>query len=340
MTNEFSLIARYFTRPGDAYDADVGSRVELGPGDDCALLRLGADSLCAITTDMLAAGTHFFADTDPHDLGWKSLAVNLSDLAAMGATPRYAQLALCLPPELVADATWVEAFAKGFFLCADRFGVTLSGGDMSSGALNICITAIGEIPAGKALRRAAAQAGDDLWVSGTPGLAALGLGHLQKQLVLPERIRDICLAALHRPQPRVQLGLALANGGLANAAIDISDGLLADLGHILKASQLAAEVHLPTLPLLSPQLALRTALLDSVGAEALRSAQLAGGDDYELCFTARPAQRLQIAAVAAEMELPLWRIGTCLAGEPGLIRVLDADAQEVQVTRRGYEHFV
>jgi len=231
MPSEFELIARHFARPTP--------RTLLGPGDDCALLAPSPGMALAVTTDMLVEGTHFLPATDPRLLGWKALAVNLSDLAAMGATPRWAFLAGSLP---AARDDWLAAFADGLFACAGRHGVDLAGGDTTRGPLNLCLTAIGEVPAGTALRRDGAMPGDDLWVSGQPGLAALGLAHLQQRTRLPDELAARCVNALQNPWPRIELGLALRERGLARAAIDVSDGLLADLGHLLQRSRLAARV--------------------------------------------------------------------------------------------------
>jgi thiamine-monophosphate kinase len=280
----------------------------------------------AITTDMLVVGTHFFPDTDPHQLGWKTLAVNLSDLAAMGAQPRWALLAGSLPG---ADEAWIAAFVEGLFACAKRYGVDLVGGDTTRGPLNLCITALGEVPAGQALRRSGGQVGDDLWVSGQPGLAALGLAHLQGRTLLPEVLAARCLAALQRPLPRVELGLALRTRALAHAAIDVSDGLLADLGHLLERSAVAAEVFATQLPYLP------------AGADPAlaRQCQLAGGDDYELVFAAPPEKRLQLAELAAQLDLPLWRFGRLIEGAAGALSVLDENGQPLPITHKGFDHF-
>jgi thiamine-monophosphate kinase len=196
MPSEFDLIRNYFTRPA--------RHTALGVGDDAALITPAAGMTLAVSADMLVAGTHFFPDTDPLDLGWKTLAVNVSDMAAMGALPRWAFLSLALP---TADEAWIAAFARGFFECAETFDVDLAGGDTTRGPMNFSVTLLGEVPAGQALLRSGARPGDDIWLSGTPGRAALGLRHLQGklQLVGPEP----CLAALTRPQPRVALGLQL-----------------------------------------------------------------------------------------------------------------------------------
>lgn len=321
MPGEFDLIARYFARPTPS--------AVLGPGDDCALLAPTPGMELAVTTDMLVAGTHFFADTDPRQLGWKTLAVNVSDLAAMGAAPRWALLAGSLP---TADEDWLAAFADGLFACAKRYGVELVGGDTTRGPLNLCVTALGEVPAGRALRRDGAQVGDDVWVSGQPGLAALGLAQLRGQAYLPAALKTRCLAALQRPLPRVELGRALRERGLAHAAIDVSDGLLADLGHILERSRVGAELYAGQLPCLPP------------GADPLRArdAQLAGGDDYELAFTAAPGQRQALAALAAEIDLPLWRIGRIVAAAPDAPprpAVLDVDGQPLPIDHTGFDHF-
>jgi thiamine-monophosphate kinase len=317
MPSEFELIARHFTRPTP--------QAVLGPGDDCALLGLSPGMELAVTTDMLVAGTHYFADTDPVQLGWKALAVNVSDLAAMGAQPRWALLAGSLPE---ADEDWIAAFAEGFFACAGRHGVDLVGGDTTRGPLALCVTALGEVPAGGALRRDGARAGDDLWVSGYPGLAALGLAYLQGRTVLPDDLCALCVGLLHKPLPRVELGRALRQRGLARSAIDVSDGLLADIGHIAERSALDAEIFLERLPTLP----------EKADPELARRCQLAGGDDYELAFSATPEKRGELSCLANELDLPLWRIGRCLAGR-GQVRLLDERGEPASVDRKGFEHF-
>ncbi len=316
MPGEFELIRRYFSRPTP--------QAVLGPGDDCALLTPSPGMSLAITTDMLVEGTHFLPDTDPGQLGWKVLAVSLSDLAAMAARPRWALLAGSLP---AAREGWIAAFADGLFACASRYGVDLIGGDTTRGPLNLCLTAIGELPPGTALRRDRALPGDDLWVSGQPGLAALGLAHLQGRTRLPEPLAEGCLAALQKPLPRIELGLRLR--GLAHAAIDVSDGLLADLGHILERSAVGAEVFVAQLP---PLPAVAEPLL-------ARRCQLTGGDDYELVFSAPIDRRHALAALAAELALPLWRCGRLLANAPGQLTVLDENGQPLAIEQRGFDHF-
>ncbi len=321
MPGEFDLINKYFARPTPS--------AVLGPGDDCALVQPTPGKQLAVTTDMLVAGTHFLPDTNPKNLGWKALAVNLSDLAAMGAQPRWVTLAGALP---AVDEAWIAAFADGFFACAAEYGVDVIGGDTTKGPLNVCITAMGEVESGRALRRDGALPGHQIWVSGRPGLASLGLAHLQDKVKLPEPWPRLCVGALEKPRPRVALGLAL--NGIASAAIDVSDGLLADLGHIAERSGCAAAVKLVQLPHLPKG--------ESYDADLRRIAlecQLTGGDDYELCFTAPGTQSLAIAQIAAAQELPLWCIGEMVAGPSGEVTVLDPDGKPVEFDRKGYDHF-
>lgn len=289
----------------------------MGVGDDCALLRPDAGLELAVTTDMLVEGRHFLPDAEPRGLGHKSLAVNLSDLAAMGAAPRWALLALGVP---AVDAAWLDAFAAGLFALAERYGVELVGGDTTRApSRTITITAIGEVPAGVALFRAGARGGDDIWVSGELGGAALGLVH-------PEIAA--AAARLHRPEPRVELGERLR--GLASAAIDVSDGLTSDLGHILERSKVGALVRYAEVP--------RAEAFARLGdLELERDCVLSGGDDYELLFTAAPARRRDLEELAAELGLPLTRIGSVQPGEPRLV-VLDAAGEPMRY-RRGFDHF-
>ena len=325
MAGEFALIDRYFTRPTPS--------AVLGPGDDCALLQPAPGMQLAVTTDMLVAGVHFLPDTDPARLGWKALAVNLSDLAAMGATPRWVTLAGALPE---VDEGWLAGFADGFFACAAEYGVDVVGGDTTRGPRNICVTALGEVAPDRALRRDGAGDGDLIWVSGRPGLAALGLAHLQGRVELPAPWPRLCVAALEKPRPRVALGQALA--GIASAAIDVSDGLLADLGHLAERSGLAAQVHLVRLPQLRDLCGSGDACDAGLRRLALEC-QLTGGDDYELCFTAPATRSVAIGQIAARLELPLWCIGEMLAGPAGEVTVRDPDGQPVSFARRGYDHF-
>lgn len=317
MTPEFDLIGRYFSRPAPS--------ATLGVGDDAALLSVTAGMELAISTDTLVAGRHFFADADPYGIGWKTLAVNLSDLAAMGAKPRWALLAITLPN---ADAAWLEAFSHGLHACARAYHTELVGGDTTGGALACTVTILGEVPANQALRRDRAQTEDDIWVSGWLGEAALGLNALQGKAELPADALAICRAALDRPAPRVELGLALR--GVAHAAIDISDGLLADLGHILERSGKSATLHFDDLPA-------HPTLTHFLGQDWARNCLLAGGDDYELCFTAPPARRGEIEAIGDRLGLKLSRIGRI--EEAGSLRLLDSDGNAMAIGKVGYDHF-
>lgn len=318
MPSEFALIRRHFTRPA--------RHTDLAVGDDAALIRPSAGMQLAISTDMLVAGTHFFADTDPEDLGWKTLAVNVSDLAAMGAAPRWVVLAASLPAPAEA---WIAAFARGFFACSEAFGIDVIGGDTTRGPLNLCPTIFGEVPVGQAITRAGARPGDDLWISGAPGRAALGLAQLRGEATLAGADRADCLAALHRPQPRVALGLALR--GLASSLLDVSDGLLGDLGHILEQSAVGAVISAGALPLAPLEAACGDAAL------AFRACT-AGGDDYELLFTAPVARRAEVGALAERLHLPLHRIGSITPAEQGL-RLRDHDGQLRPLAANGYDHF-
>ncbi len=320
-TSEFELIRRYFTHRT--------RHTLLGVGDDAALVKVRPGHDLVISADMLVAGRHFLRNAEPRLLGHKALAVNLSDMAAMGATPRWATLALALP---AADTNWVKNFSRGFMALARRFDVDLIGGDTTRGPLNICVQIMGEAKSGKSLRRAGARAGDDIWVSGTLGDAALELAALKRRITLTPAERTWCAARLHTPIPRVGLGLALR--GLASSAIDVSDGLLADLGHILDCSGVGAEIHLAAVP----ASAVLQRYLDRVAA---CSALLAGGDDYELCFTAPRAARRKIERLESSTRVRVTRIGEIRSHRlrtPRLI-VRAPDGVPLRVVRGGYDHF-
>lgn len=312
MPSEFALINRYFKRPTP--------NTILGVGDDGALLQPSAGYELVVSTDMLVAGTHFLPNADPTDLGWKVLAVNVSDMAAMGAQPKWALLAAALP---AATESWIEKFASGFFACANAFGIDVIGGDTTKGPRNFCVTIFGEVPAGNALLRSGARPGDEVWVSGAPGRAAQGLAHLQGRMTLSEPTLTECLTALHRPQPRVALGLALREAGLASAAIDVSDGLLADLGHILEQSGVSATLQLAVLP--APTFA--------------EQCFLAGGDDYELLFTVAAARHAEVQALAQRLGLALTCLGTLTERGSEPMTVLTLEGKPVDFARRGYDHF-
>jgi len=314
---EFALIAKYFTR--------ATPDAVLGVGDDCALLAPTPGMQLAVSSDMLLEGRHFSPQDSPAGIGHKSLAVNLSDLAAMGATPRWATLAIALPEE---NDAWLTAFARGFFRMADLHSIELIGGDTTRGPLTLSITVMGEIPPGQALRRDGAQSGDDIWVSGVIGSAALALAYRQGRLFMEQIDAAKVLPALYLPTPRVTLGIALR--GLAHSAIDVSDGLLADLGHILERSGVGARLEfgaLPTLPVV------QSYLHETVARDCV----LAGGDDYELCFTAPAGRRDAIHAAAAGANVTVTRIGQITA-EPGL-SVIAADGKLLAYDKTGYDHF-
>jgi thiamine-monophosphate kinase len=317
MSHEFELIRNFFTRatPGAV----------LGVGDDAALLQVGGDVNLAVSTDMLVSGVHFFSDTDPFFIGHKAIAVNLSDMAAMGACPRWATLALSLPE---ADEVWLKKFSSGLFALADEHQVELVGGDTTRGPLNVCITIMGEVPRGTALRRTGAQVGDDVWVSGLLGDAALALAHVQGSLQLATQDLEGCMAALQQPVPRVALGLALRD--LASSAIDVSDGLLADLGHILESSRVGASILFSALPC---SRALKLHLGKPIGKRCL----LAGGDDYELCFTVSEIHRTKIDKISSDLGLPLTRVGVITKGAQCV--VLAADGGIIDTQDSGYDHF-
>ena len=321
MLSEFDIIRSFFTRSAPA--------TVLGIGDDAALIRPAPGMELAISTDMLVSGRHFFEDVDPYKLGHKSLAVNLSDMAAMGARPRWATLSLALPESMVQkDESWLRAFADGFFALAHVHRVDLIGGDTTNGPLNICVTIIGEAPEGKALRRSGARAGDDIWVSGYLGDATLALAYRKKK-IMPELDEvEAIMAALEMPIPRVELGQRLI--GLAHSAIDISDGLLADLGHILECSRVAAVVRIDQM--------LRSAVMEKHFPHLLAiECLLAGGDDYELCFTVPKSERTKVELLSREEGIPLTRIGSIEEGA-GLV-VLDSAGRTVTTRVKGYDHF-
>ena len=317
MSPEFALIAKYFTRPV--------KNAALGIGDDCALIGVSPGCELAISTDTLVSGGHFFSDADPEKLGHKALAVNLSDLAAMGALPRFVTLALTLPS---IDEPWLAAFSRSFFALADEYQVELIGGDTTRGPLSLTITALGEVSVGKAIRRDGAGDGDDIWVSGSLGGAALALKHLQGTASLSSEMFEIAAERLHKPHPRVALGRALVD--VATSAIDISDGLVADLAHICERSGLSANVVWTEVPLSAPLL--------SVERELQLSCALSGGDDYELCFTAPEMMKPELLRISAEFGLALTCIGRMRTGVPR-VYVYDERGAEINILSAGFDHF-
>ena len=325
---EFDLITRFFKRPTP--------RAALCVGDDCALLGPRPGTQLAISTDMLVEGRHFYPDVDPMLLGHKALAVNLSDLAACGATPLAFTLALSLPQ---ADEAWLAPFSRGLLALADDHGCELIGGDTTQGPLNICITVFGEVPVvngrSAALLRSGAQAGDDLYVSGTLGDARLAIQARRGMLTLPADLLALAQARMDRPTPRVALGTALR--GIATSAIDISDGLLGDLGHILKASGVGATIHTSVAIELIAMKAAKTWTPALIYQKTALQSVLAGGDDYELAFTAPPVQRAAVAAAAQRAGTPVTRIGQ-IDAEAGL-RLVDGEGQAVPNIYTSFDHF-
>lgn len=325
---EFDLIARYFTRPT--------AHAVLGVGDDCALLQPAPGTQLAISSDMLVEGRHFFADVDPAALGHKALAVNLSDLAACGARPLAFTLALSLPR---VDEAWLAAFSKGLLALADAHGCELVGGDTTQGPLNICITVFGEVPVvhgkSQALLRSGAKPGDDVYVSGTLGDARLALEALRGAVTLPPGLLAQARLRLEQPTPRVALGQALR--GIASAAIDVSDGLLGDLRHILRASKTGAT--LDTAIAIKLVAASQGGDWARVGFDTEKQMEfaLAGGDDYELAFTAPASAQGAVQAAARQAQTPVSRIGR-IDAEPGL-RLLDAGGALIERRYASFDHF-
>lgn len=322
--NEFALIRRYFQGAGSASTNSPRADVALGIGDDCAVLNPPAGMRIALTTDTLNAGIHFPAATEPDAIGYKSLAVSLSDLAAMGATPAWFSLNLSLP-EVSED--WLAGFSRGLFALAQQHQLQLIGGDTARGPLSIGITALGFLPADKALTRAGARAGDRIYVTGTLGDAAVALAVLAQKLTLAEEYRPHVLARLNRPQPRVAEGAMLRD--VASACIDISDGLVADLGHVIAASGVGARIDLRRLPI--------SAAYRSVFADFGWAPVITHGDDYELCFALPASQQLAFDRLLPRFACGVTHIGDIEAA-PGL-RLDDADGPVAPPARAGFDHF-
>jgi len=326
---EFDLIERFFRTGGGGSN----STLNLGIGDDCALIKPLAGEEIAITSDMLVEGRHFFADADPEQLGRKALAVNLSDLAAMGAKPLGFTLAIALPK---VDTQWLEGFSRGLFAVANHFDCPLIGGDTTAGPLTISITAMGSIPHGEAIRRSGAQVEDDVWVSGTVGDARLALAALRHEITLPEGDLKIIEHRMHQPTPRIELGMQLR--GIANAALDISDGLLGDLKHILKQSHVDAEILLDLLP--------KSETLRRQNQEVQNQFAASGGDDYELCFTASSSRRDAILNIGKALNLSITRIGqiTPMINSASEVRLIDPEGKILDIAKtatliKSFDHF-
>ncbi|HSV78453.1 MAG TPA: thiamine-phosphate kinase [Ramlibacter sp.] len=314
---EFDLIDRFFKRPV--------RRNALGVGDDCALLSPTPGMQLAVSCDMLVEGRHFLSTVDPQRLGHKALAVNLSDLAACGARPLAFTLALAMPQ---ADAAWLEPFSRGLLALADEHGCELVGGDTTRGPLNICVTVFGEVPSGQALLRSGARAGDDLYVSGTLGDARLALEIFRGTVAQPAEVFALARGRMEQPTPRVALGQALL--GIATSAIDVSDGLLGDLGHILRQSGTGVSIDTPA--------AMGLMMSGATLSDAQRlDFVLAGGDDYELAFTAPPTRRTDVQTAARAAATAVTRIG-CIEPEPG-VRLLGAAGERIERRFDSFDHF-
>lgn len=314
---EFDLIDRFFTRPA--------RRAVRGVGDDCAVLAPTPGHHWAVSTDALVEGRHFLSTVAPEALGHKALAVNLSDLAACGATPVAFTLALTLPR---VDEDFLSGFSTGLFALAEAHGIELVGGDTTAGPLNVCITVMGEVPAGQALLRSGARAGDALWVSGRLGDARLALEVFRGTVALPGEAFAVVRVAMERPQPRVALGQALR--GLATAAIDLSDGLAGDLGHVLRASRVGCTLDVDAVP--------RSEVLAACAPHWQHTCVLTGGDDYELLFAAPDGADDAVRAAGAAAGVAVTRIGR-LEAEPGL-RLVDAAGRPVAMPGRSFDHFL
>ncbi len=330
---EFELIQRFFKTGSEAMLSSKNPTILLGIGDDCALIKPNSEEAIAITSDMLVEGRHFFAKANPQWLGHKALAVNLSDLAAMGARPIGFTLAIALPQ---VDSSWLEAFSKGLFAVAQQYSCPLIGGDTTAGPLNICITAFGAIPHGAALKRSGAIAEDDIWVSGSVGDARLALAALQHELNLSQTDFQTIEARLHQPTPRIELGIALR--GVATAALDISDGLLGDLNHILRQSQVDAEIFLDQLP--------KSSTLQRQSEAIQNQFSACGGDDYEICFTAASNRRDVINDISKRLALPITQIGKIknMQSLKPTIHIIDRNgttlsASDTEILLKSFDHF-
>ena len=329
----FDLIERFFKAGAESLRTTADHAIALGIGDDCAMIKVPANEEIAITSDMLVENRHFFAGADPELLARKALAVNLSDLAAMGARPLGFTLAIALPK---VDEGWLASFSKGLFATAKEYSCPLIGGDTTAGPLTISITAFGSTPSGKAIRRSGAKAGDDIWVSGSIGDARLTLAALRHEINLPSEDLQQVEHRMHQPSPRIDLGMQLRD--IASGALDISDGLLGDLRHILSQSKVDAHVDLNELP--------KSITLQKQDVSIQNLFAACGGDDYELCFTAHPSEREKIEALSKSLNLPLTLIGEILPreGPESKIHLMDASGKklsdrELAPFLKSFDHF-
>lgn len=322
--NEFELIHQYFNlRHSDAAGSQTG--VTLGIGDDAAVLQSTPGCQTVVAVDTLVSGVHFPEDASAYDIGWRSLAVNLSDLAAMGATPRWFTLALTIPS---INKGWLQAFSTGLFDCAQGYGIKLVGGDTTAGPLTLSVQVIGEVTAGGFLTRSGAQEGDSIYLTGHIGDAMAGLGIMQNRYSASGTQREYLLDRFMKPTPRIEAGLVLST--LASAAIDISDGLVADLGHIAKASQLSAQLQLDKVPVSNP-------LIELLSRNTAQQLALSAGDDYEICFTVSPEQEKKLPGIFEKLELNYSRIGEMKCGTG--VSVLGENGTQISNHSSGYQHF-
>ncbi|WP_353432546.1 thiamine-phosphate kinase [Polynucleobacter sp. MWH-UH23A] len=328
---EFDLIERFFKTPSLAQSPNPA--INLGIGDDCALINPPSGEEITITSDMLVEGRHFLRGANAEQLGRKALAVNLSDLAAMGAKPLGFTLSIALPNM---DEQWLETFSEGLFSIANRFGCPLIGGDTTAGPLTISITAFGSVPHGKAIRRSGSKVDDEVWVSGTVGDARLTLAALRHEISLSKDELKVIEHRMHQPTPRIELGLRLRD--IANAALDLSDGLLGDLKHILRQSQVDAEIFIDRLP--------KSDTLKKQSIQIQNQFAACGGDDYELCFTAPKNQHQAVSEISKTLNLSLTCIGriTQKKNHSSQVHILNADGKILSDTEaaqllKSFDHF-
>ena len=322
--DEFDLIAKYFTDISP--DTVVkGQSVTLGVGDDCALLKVPAGMQLAMSMDTLVAGRHFPLDAKPYDIATRAIAVSVSDLAAMGALPVAFTLGLTLPE---ADSEWLKAFSAGLKVQAEHYGMALIGGDTTRGPLSITVQVHGLLPEGRALQRSAAQVGDGVFVSETLGNGAAALAVIENKISVNDDQRSELLEHFYQPDAQIMLGMDLLD--LAHAAVDISDGLLADAGHIAKASKVAIDINVDQLPLSET---IRQLFSSS---DAITMA-LSGGDDYQLCFTAPPEHFESLQTLATQLGLLITQIGEVRDGEG--VSCINSQGEQVKLTSSGYQHF-
>lgn len=322
--NEFELIRQFFNS-GQGDDSNHTSGVVLGIGDDAAVLQPISDHQMIVSVDTLVSGVHFPETASAYDIGWRTLAVNLSDLAAMGVTPRWFTLALTIP---TADESWLQSFSQGLFDCASRYQIKLVGGDTTAGPLTLTVQVIGETPNQQFLSRSGAAVGDGIYLTGYVGDAIAGLGIVQGKYSTTDTHERYLLDRFMKPTPRVEAGLALST--IASAAIDISDGVIADLGHIAEASQLSAALELGKIPVSEP-------LIELLGKSTAQQLALSAGDDYELCFTVSAVHQSKLPAIFETLELNYSQIGEMKTGTG--VSIQGEKHPDIQHTNTGYQHF-